>query len=122
MATDSDLRLWLEMSLVRVTALCQIMQDYKKEALLAGCSVCAVYDQRLCGRQAASSFLCAGGDSQNLDLRVPQGIPAQSSPAPAAASRLRKVGLGAQGGVEYSRLLSDGSANFEGDRGPGFYS
>lgn len=55
MATDSDLRLWLEMSLVRVTPLCRIMQDYKKEALLAGCSVCAVYDQWLRGRQAAST-------------------------------------------------------------------
>lgn len=50
MATDSDLRLWLEMSLVRVTPLCWVMWDYKKEALLAGCS-----DQWLRGREATNT-------------------------------------------------------------------
>ena len=46
MAIDSDLRLWLEMFLVKVTPLYLVVYSHRRVVLLAGCFVCIVYDPR----------------------------------------------------------------------------
>lgn len=78
--------------------------------------------QRSRGRPAAGSGSPARSSSgRSSDLRAAWRLPAEVAAAPAAASGLWEVGLGAQGGAEPGRLLSDGSAAFEGRRGLGLH-
>ena len=81
-----------------------------RDTLLPGCSEQA--------RQRFWAGVLQTGRSSGLGAA--RGVPAEAAAAPAAASGLGEVGLGAQGGAKPGRLLSDGGAAFEGRGGLGF--